>query len=89
MSRGRSRSRSRGAPQHLIAVSEDELRDAIRVLCLEQGLVVEGAGAAATAAVLAGRVVDRRPGARIIAVLSGRNITVETLLDVLADRSCR
>lgn len=76
-------------PQHLIAVSEDELRDAIRVLCLEQGLVVEGAGAAATAAVLAGRVVDRRPGARIIAVLSGRNITVETLLDVLADRSCR
>ena len=69
----------------LVAVSDAELRDAIRVLTLDNGLVVEGAGAAAAAAVLGGHVVDDRPGARIVAVLSGRNITAETLLEVLRD----
>jgi len=67
----------------LMAVSEGELRDAIRALTFEQGLVVEGAGAAAAAAVLAGRIVDERPGSRIVVVLSGRNISPQTLLDVL------
>jgi len=67
----------------LIAVDEDELRAAICTLAFEHGLVVEGAGAAATAAVLAGRVTDNRPGARIVAVLSGRNITRTTLLEIL------
>jgi len=67
----------------LMAVSEGELRDAIRALTFEQGLVVEGAGTAAAAAVLAGRIVDERPGSRIVVVLSGRNISPQTLLDVL------
>jgi threonine dehydratase len=67
----------------LIAVDEAALRDAIRALAFEQGIVVEGAGAAAAAAVLCGLVVDERPGARIVAVLSGRNITRTALLDVL------
>ena len=67
----------------LVAVGDDALRDTIRALALEHGLVVEGAGAAATAAVLGGHVVDDRPGARIVAVLSGRNITAAALLEVL------
>ena len=69
----------------LIAVSEGELRHAIRELTFEQGLVVEGAGAAAAAAVLSGRVVDHRAAARVVAVLSGRNIAAQTLLDVLRE----
>jgi threonine dehydratase len=66
------------------AVEESELRAAMRALALEAGLVAEGAGAAATAAVLAGRVADERPGARVVAVVSGRNLTREVLVDVLA-----
>jgi threonine dehydratase len=56
----------------------------MRALAVEAGLVAEGAGAAATAAVLAGRVADERPGARVVAVVSGRNLTRDVLLDVLA-----
>jgi len=48
-----------------MAVSEGELRDAIRALTFELGLVVEGAGAAAAAAVLAGRIVDDDDGNEI------------------------
>ncbi len=67
-----------------VAVDEDELRAAMRVLAFDSGLVAEGAGAAATAAVLAGRVGDERPGARIVALVTGRNITRAALLEVLA-----
>jgi threonine dehydratase len=66
-----------------VAVDEDELRAAMRVLAFESGLVAEGAGAAATAAVLAGHVADERPGARVVALVTGRNITRGTLLEVL------
>jgi threonine dehydratase len=64
-----------------VAVEEDELRAAIRALAFEAGLVAEGAGAAATAAVLAGRVPDDRP---VVAIVSGRNLTREVLVDVLS-----
>ena len=67
-----------------VAVDEDELRAAIRLLAFDSGLVAEGAGAAATAAVLAGRVADERPGARVVALVTGRNITRAALLEVLA-----
>jgi threonine dehydratase len=71
----------------LVAVDETALRDAICALAFEQGIVVEGAGAAAAAAVLGGQVVDDRPGARIVAVLSGRNITPAAWLHVLGART--
>ena len=44
------------AVQEIVAVGEDELRAAMRALALGAGVVAEGAGAAASAAVLAGRV---------------------------------
>jgi threonine dehydratase len=66
------------------AVSEAELRAAMRFLAFEHGLLVEGAGAAATAAVLSGHVRDERPGARVVALVTGRNVVAQTLLDVLA-----
>ena len=67
-----------------VAVDEAELREAMRALALEAGLIAEGAGAAATAAVLAGRVADDRPDARVVAIVSGRNLARDVLLDVLS-----
>lgn len=70
-----------------VAVSEAELRAAMRVLAFENGLVVEGAGAAAPAAVLAGKVADERDGARVVAIVSGRNVSAETAREVLSSAS--
>jgi threonine dehydratase len=67
-----------------VAVGEGEVRAAMRALALEAGLIAEGAGAAATAAVLSGRVADERPGARVVAIVSGRNLTRGVLVDVLS-----
>ncbi|MBO0748481.1 MAG: pyridoxal-phosphate dependent enzyme, partial [Acidimicrobiaceae bacterium] len=65
----------------LVTVSEEELRDAVRYLAGERGVVAEGSGAAPVAAVLAGRVPD---GPGTVAVVSGRNIDPRTLAGVLA-----
>jgi len=68
--------------EDVVTVSEDELEDAMRFLVLEHGVVVEGAGAAAVAALRAGKV--ERRGATV-AILTGRNVTAETLARVLSD----
>jgi threonine dehydratase len=67
-----------------VAVEEAELRAAMRALAFEAGLIAEGAGAAATAAVLTGRVADDRPDARVVAIVSGRNLAQDVLRDVLS-----
>jgi threonine dehydratase len=67
-----------------VAVEEAELRAAMRALAFDAGVIAEGAGSAATAAVLDGLVTDDRPGARIVAIVSGRNVAREVLLDVLS-----
>jgi threonine dehydratase len=64
----------------VVTVSEPELLDAVRGLVREEHLIAEGAGAAATAAVLAGKAGS---GPKIVAVLSGANIDAGRLLDVL------
>lgn len=64
----------------LVTVSEADIRGAIRYLASERGFVAEGAAAAATAALLAGKV---RPHGRAVAVVSGRNITLPTIAAVL------
>ena len=61
----------------VVEVTEAELADAMRVLALEHGIVVEGAGGAAVAAIRAGKAPDG------VAIVSGRNVTRETLGDVL------
>ena len=70
---------------HLAAVeqaSEAEIGAAIRFLAQAHGIVAEGAGATAVAAVLAGRI---RPGdAPLVVIVSGRNIALERLSAVLA-----
>ncbi|MET9800366.1 pyridoxal-phosphate dependent enzyme [Streptomyces sp. NPDC006368] len=65
----------------LVTVSESEIRTALRHLAAERGYVAEGAGAAAVAALLAGKV---EPHGRAVAVVSGRNIALPALASVLA-----
>jgi threonine dehydratase len=62
----------------VVEVTEDELRSAMRALALEHGIVVEGAGAAALAAIRAGKA----PAG--VAIISGRNVTGEGLAAALA-----
>jgi threonine dehydratase len=64
----------------IVTVSERELADAMRGLVAEEHVVAEGAGAAATAAVLAGKV---RGAGDTIALVTGSNIDLRRLRDVL------
>jgi threonine dehydratase len=64
----------------MVEVSSAEIAQAI-VLCLERTkLVVEGAGAAGVAAVLAGRVEGHGP---VAVILSGGNVDATTLISVM------
>jgi threonine dehydratase len=64
----------------LVEVSDEEITDAL-VLCLERKkLLVEGAGAAGLAALLAGRAGGSGP---VAVVLSGGNIDSTTLISVM------
>lgn len=65
----------------LVEVEEGEVAAAMRALHASFGVVAEGAGAAAVAALLAGKVPAR---GRTVAVLSGRNVDPETLTKVMA-----
>jgi threonine dehydratase len=62
-------------------VSEPEIEEAMRFLARAHGIVAEGAGATAAAAVLAGRVEPT--DAPLVVVVSGRNITLPRLAAVL------
>lgn len=66
----------------LVSVTETEIRDAIRWLALEHGLVAEGAGALAVAAVMNGAVNSSHP---IVSLVSGSNIANDTLISVLTE----
>ncbi|WP_109509350.1 threonine ammonia-lyase [Nocardioides speluncae] len=68
----------------LVTVTESELRSAMRYLVTERGLVAEGAGAASVAAVLAGKV---QAHGTVVAVVSGRNIALPLLVEVLDGRT--
>ena len=50
----------------------------MRLLLTRAKLYVEGSGAAATAALLAGRV-SVPPGARVVALVSGGNVDLEKI----------
>jgi threonine dehydratase len=68
----------------VVEVTEQEIAHAMRFLAREHGLVTEGAGATATAAILAGKAPRGS-----VAVVSGRNVAAEAYACVLqrgADR---
>lgn len=68
---------------HLVKVSEAQLYAAIRWLARHHGIIAEGAGAASTAAILAG-MIDLDEG-DVVAVISGRNIALSKLAAILAE----
>jgi threonine dehydratase len=63
----------------VVTVSDDEIAEAIVLLLERVKLVVEGAGAASVAALLAGRVPGQEPAC---ALLSGGNIDPSLLMEV-------
>ncbi len=65
----------------IVTVSEDEMRDAVRVYFDDTHQVAEGAGAAALAALLQERV--RHTGRKVAAVLSGGNLDAELYAEIL------
>jgi threonine dehydratase len=66
----------------IVLVSETELAAAMAGIVREERLIAEGAGATATAAVLAGKLAGR--GRRIAVVLSGANVDLEKLRGVIS-----
>ncbi len=66
----------------LVGASEEELTAGIRDLLGREHLVAEGAGIAAVSAAMAGRVA--RPGERAAVVVSGANIDLARLREILA-----
>jgi threonine dehydratase len=67
----------------LILVTDAELREAMIVLLRAARTLAEAAGAASTAGAL--KLQDRLRGKKVGLVISGGNVTVETLREVLSD----
>ena len=64
-----------------VLVSEEELKDAIRLYVKKAHVIAEGAGAAPLAA--AYKMRDRLKGKKVVLVLSGGNLTAEMLKSIL------
>jgi threonine dehydratase len=69
----------------MVLVSDDELRQAIRLLLRVTHNLPEGAGAAATAAAF--RLRERLAGKTVVGVLSGGNLDLRELARILAAES--
>jgi threonine dehydratase len=69
----------------LVQVSDEEIEAAIRWLVRNHGIVAEGAGAAAVAALLAGVIDAELLEGEVVPVICGRNIALSTLAEVLRD----
>lgn len=72
----------------VVAVAEDEIADAMILLLERSKLVVEGAGAASLAALLAG-VVAPATGGTTVAVLSGGNVDVGLVAGLVGRQETR
>ena len=57
---------------YVVTISEDDLTRAMKGLATEERLIVEGAGAAAVAAVMAAKA--SAPGQRVVAMVTGANV---------------
>ena len=67
----------------IVVVDEPDLRAALADVAAHEHLIVEGAAAAAPAALLSGRI---KPAGRVAVVLTGANIDPERLVEVLEAR---
>ena len=69
--------------EEVVLVTEDELKEGMRFCYRVAKLAAEPAGAAAIAALLAGKV-PLEPGETVVAVVSGGNVAAETAVAILA-----
>lgn len=69
---------AREAVDEIVTVTEDEIVEGMRLLLTRAKLYVEGSGAAAVAALLAGKV-RFAPGTRVAAIVSGGNVDLARL----------
>jgi len=69
---------AREAVDEVVGVGEDAIRVAMALLFTRVKVVAEGAGAAATAALLSGRIRVPR-GARVVALISGGNVDLSVV----------
>lgn len=75
----------RGYGVESVLVADDAILDGMRFLYERAKLACEPAGAAATAALLAG-ALEVGPGATVVAVVSGGNVAAQTASGILAGR---
>ncbi len=64
-----------------VTVSDDQIAEAIRALARDHGLIAEGAGVAALAAIRSGMIPER--DGDLVAIVSGRNIALPALAAIL------
>lgn len=74
---------ARTCVDEIVTVTEAEIVEGMRSLMTFAKLVVEGSGAAATAALLA-RKATLKSGARVVAIVSGGNVDPEQALQAIA-----
>jgi threonine dehydratase len=72
---------AREAVDDIVSVTETEILEAMRMLMTRAKLYVEGSGAAATAALLSGKV-PVTPGCRAVAIVSGGNVDLERVASI-------
>lgn len=70
--------------EDILLVSEDEVKDAMRLLLMRMKILAEPTGAVAPAAVLSGKL-DVQPGSNVGVVISGGNVDANVLADVLRE----
>lgn len=68
----------------IITLTEDEIATGLRDLMMYSKLYAEGAGAAATGALIRGRI-PVQPGENVVSVVSGGNLDTGLMLQVLSD----
>ncbi len=74
---------AREAVDEIVTVSEGEILEGMRILMTRAKLYVEGSGAAAVGALLAGKI-DLPAGARVVAIVSGGNVDLARVAAALA-----
>jgi len=72
---------ARAHVDEIVLVTEPEIMEAMRMLLTRAKLYVEGSGAAATAALLAGKV-RAAEGATVVSIVSGGNVDPERLVEL-------
>jgi threonine dehydratase len=72
---------AREAVDEIATVTEAEILEAMRLLMTRTKLYVEGSGAAATAALLSGKV-SVTPGHRVVALVSGGNVDLSRIASI-------